>query len=49
MDVRVDDGPTCQVVQPSGQLDLETAPKSRAAPDVRDALPVYDSVESACR
>jgi anti-anti-sigma factor len=33
MDVQVDDGPTCQVVQPSGQLDMETAPQLRAALD----------------
>jgi anti-sigma B factor antagonist len=31
MDVLVDDRPTCQVVQPCGQLDLETAPRLRAA------------------
>ena len=108
MDVQVDDGPTCQVVQPSGQLDVETAPRLKAALDglidagrtrivvdlgrltfcdsiglsalvvagrtceaaggflrlarpnpfllnlltvvgVRDALHVYDSVQSACR
>ena len=33
MDVQVDDGPTCQVVQPSGQLDVETAPRLKAALD----------------
>jgi len=31
MDVLVDDRPTCHVVQPCGQLDMETAPRLRAA------------------
>ena len=33
MDVQVDDRPTCQVVQPNGQLDMETAPRLQAALD----------------
>lgn len=33
MDVLVDDGPTCQIVQPCGQLDMETAPRLQAALD----------------
>jgi anti-anti-sigma factor len=33
MDVRVVDQATCRVVQPIGQLDMETAPRLRAAID----------------
>jgi anti-sigma B factor antagonist len=33
MDVQVLDQATCRVVQPSGQLDMETAPRLRAAID----------------
>jgi anti-sigma B factor antagonist len=33
MDVQVIDQATCRVVQPSGQLDMETAPRLRAAID----------------
>lgn len=38
MDVQVIDRATCRVVQPSGQLDMETAPHLRAAIDtlIRD-------------
>jgi anti-anti-sigma factor len=33
MDVQVSDHATCRVVQPNGQLDMETAPRLRAAID----------------
>ena len=30
MDVQVEDRPTCHVVQPSGQLDMDSAPRLRS-------------------